>query len=222
MNKQIRLIGASTSIVALLCIIAAYYQSASFWQSLLIGLGTTFLGLGLAVLAVNYFLAASDKKLAAKPVLKLIGPNIHKLHNDLFIRHLHKKLGKDQFETLIALYQKHNRNPRAFSPQQRDAIYEAVLEKKDELMSVYEALQEQLRELTLLLGWSFDSRITGASLDARISFATFKAASWDGSEDGKASVVEAYLDAEVTTSAVFAALTKHLGMKDNEWQSEAN
>ena len=221
MKFNVRQISFTSVLVALACLSSGYFLQPGFWQSVAIGLGTTFLGLGLAVLAVNHALTSSDKKLAAKPVYKLIMPNTTLLHNDLLIRHMHKELGKDQFEELFAIYEKHKGNPSCFSPQQRDVIFDAINKIKPELTKIYETLQEQLRELTLLLGWSFDSQITDASLSARVSMATFLAATWDGTDKSKREIIEAYIDSDATLSAVVIALSKHLDIKDEEWLREA-
>lgn len=198
-----------------------YLVESEFWTGALIELSGVLLGLGIAVLVVDYYLTSSEKQVAAEPLLKLVEPNVTKLHNELFVQYGRQRFGKDKFESLIDLYQKHDANPEAFAPDQLDEIYEALFEKKDELNRVYEALQEQLRELTLLLGWRFDADITHAALAARLNYATFLGLNWDGTRPTKLAAVEAWFDAEGATSVVVHGLIKHLGLEEEEWLKES-
>lgn len=219
MNRTIQLIGLITLLLSLTAGWFGHELSPGYWQDILVGLATTFLGLGLAVIVINHFLSSEEKRHAAAPLLKIISSNVQELHNELFVGHLRHCFGNEEFESLMNIYRKHKGNPDAFSPKQRDEIYQAIELKKTEILAVYEALQEQLKELNLLLGWSFDSKITGAALTARFHYATFKAVRWDGSEQTKKITIEAYIDAEAATSTVFSLLTKHLGLKESDWQS---
>lgn len=214
------MVGSGTALASVVLIVVSYYLAGGFWQNVLIGLATTFLGLGMAVLVVNHFLTSSDKRIAAKPLLKLIAPNVRRYHNELFLRYGYEKFGKDQFQSLVKLYQKHKGDPKAFSPEQRKALYDAIEVEKDDLLRVHDALGEQFRELTLLLGWSFDSRITAAAMDARLNYATFRSLNWDESEETKLSAIESFFDAEAATAVVFAQLTKHLGLQESDWLEE--
>jgi hypothetical protein len=218
MNKKIQIIGISLVVLSVVFAIGAYFVNIAFWQSLTLGLATTLFGIGIAIFVVNHLLTSSDKKAASKPLLKLIRPNINHLHNNLFIRHLHDQLGKDQMELWLQIYQKHKGTPKAFSPEQRDKFYSAIELIKDDLNVVYDLLQEQFRELTLLLGWSFDSKITSAAFSARLSMATFQSSQWDGTDESKLKIIEAYLDTEVATGILLAQLFQHLGIKADEWQ----
>lgn len=218
MNKKIKHIGLLAILLSVLGMAISYSIPQGFWFSLVMGVSTSLFGVGLAVIVVNYVITSSDKKSASEPLLKLIAPNIKTLHNELFIEHLHDQLGKDQMESLIGIYEKHKRNPRAFSPEQRDKLYEAISLKKNELNNTYDALQEQFRELTMLLGWSFDSKITSIAFSARLSMATFQASSWDDEDSTKLNVIETYLDIEGETGTLFSRLCEHLGLKESDWQ----
>jgi hypothetical protein len=220
MNKSIRLLGLLSIVMFFVLAYCSYASPTGYWHELSLGLSTTFLGLGLGVLAVNAYLASTDKRLFSEPLLKMILPNVQELHNDLFITHGRKTFGKDQFEHLIDIYSKHNGDPQAFSPEQRNSLYAAIESRKSDLLRCFDLLQEQLRELTLLLGWSFDSRVTAAALTARLNYSTFKALNWDGTDATKLTTIEAYFDAEAATSAVLKHLVAYLGLKDHEWQAD--
>lgn len=220
MNKAILKIGIATLVGSLIAAGAGYRIEPGFWQNILVGLATTFFGIGLAVVSVNHFLSSSDKKQAAAPLLQIIRPNVQELHNKLLLEHFHDCLGKHQFETLLGIYWEHKGNPQAFSPEQRETMYQVIAKVKSEVVRVHDALQEQLKEVTLLLGWSFDTEITGAALDARLHYASFKTIHWDGSDEAKLLAIKSFLNAEAATSAVFGMLVSYLGLKDDEWLSD--
>lgn len=217
MRKPAKAIGYVILVAALGFILGAYGLAPGFWQSLLLGLGTTLIGLGLAVLVVNHLLTSADKRAAAKPLAKLILPHVRKLHNDLFIEHGRQTFGRDRFESLIDLYQKHQRDPIAFAPEDRQALYAAIEAEKDDLSRVFDTLNEQLRELMILLGWSFDAQIVATAMEARLNYATFRAITWDGTEDTQRTAIESFFDAEGATSAVLSRLLDHLGMAKADW-----
>lgn len=218
MNKQIKIFGTVSLVVAIALLVTGYFADDPFWQPLLISLSTTILGFGIALFVVNHILMSADKKAAADPLVKLILPNIRRLHNDLFIRHLMAELGAAQMEEWLKTYSRHKADPKAFSPEQRDKLYEVIKLRENDLKNVYESLQEQLRELTLLLGWSFDSKIMSDAFSARLSMATFLASSWDDEVPTKLSIIEAYLDIEADTQALFKKLMYYVGIDDSEWQ----
>lgn len=220
MKSPITKIGIISVLLAIAMALAGFSQSPGFVQDVLVGLSTTFFGVGLGVVVINYYLTSVDKKSAAGPISKLIAPNIAKLHNELFIKHLIKELGKEEMSRLLGIYQKHKGQPNAFSPSDRDILYDAIVPIRKELSDVYDALHEQMKEVTLLLGWTYDTAITAAALTARLSYGAFKSAAWDGSVEDKLKVIEAYLDSEGATSTVYSKLQSHLGLKDSEWKED--
>lgn len=220
MNKEIKIIGFVTILLSVSALVGSYFLSG-YWQSLVLSIFSTFLGLGLAVFLVNFILSRADKKAAAEPLLRLIMPNIKKAHNDLFIQHLRNELGKDQMESLLEIYQKHKRNPDAFSPEQREKLYSAIVKIRGELEQTYDALQDQFRELTLLLGWSFDSKITGLSFNTRLLISQFSNASWDGSPEDQKKVLEAYIDIDGSAGTLLETLSSYLGLAEEQWQTDS-
>ena len=220
MHKAALTVGYLSIVLAIVLAAIGYYIPPGYWQDLIVGVTGTFLGLGVAVLAVNFFLGASDRKAAAGPLLKLIHPNVMRVHNDLFVRLWNESFGIDEGQRLIDIYQKNKRNPKAFSPEQIERIYNCVTSKKDELVQVYETLGDQLRELSTLAGWSFDPHIVAGALEARLNFVTVKSLIAATDTDSKYKLVEAYLDGEAAASNVLARLTKHLGLADTDWKSD--
>lgn len=210
----------TVAIIGALAAFAGAYWLCGYWQNLSISLASVAMSLGAAVLIVNHFILSSDKKLAAKPLAKLIAPNVHKFHNDLFIQNGRDTFGKEKFESLLGIYAKHKGNPEAFSPEDLKAIYESVKKQKDDVAKVFDLLQEQFKELTIMLGWSFDTKIISGAFEARINYATFKAAAWDDSKESQLIIVEAFMDADSATSLVYDSLLHYLGLKEEDYQGD--
>ncbi len=187
------------------------YWLANYWQALVLSIGSAALSVAIALVAVNHFLLGAEKKYAAAPLLQFIQPTIYRLHNDLFIELARTKLGKQQFEDMIDLYQKHNRSPQAFTPKQREELYKMISSVRDELIAVYDLLSEQLRELTSMVGWSFDPKITGLALQARLTAANFKSLPFDDTDQSQQKVIEAYLDTDGMFTTLADALITHAG-----------
>lgn len=199
--------------------VGGYYLPAGYIQDLILGLCTTLLGLGLGIILVNKYLSASDKRIAAIPLLKLIHPNIIRLHNDLFLEAGRSAFGKDKLESLIDILQKHKRSAQAFTPQDRDALYTHIMSMRADLIEQYDLLGDQFRELSTIIGWSFDPRIVAAALEARLQFAAFKTARYadDTSPEEKIKVIEAFFNGEAASGKVLELLIGHLGLRREEW-----
>lgn len=191
-----------------------------YLQALAGNLSATVFGLALVIIFVNSLLNSSEKRQAARPLLRMIHPQVAKLHND-FVAGGQQRFGIAQFKQLIDIYQQNKRNPQAFSPEQRDALYDLIVEKRNDITATFDILQDQLRELTTIAGWSFDPTLVSAALSARLNMATFKALAWDARDATKRSAIESYLDAEADVTSVFRKLTTYLGLKDEEWQSNS-
>lgn len=217
MQKRLLASGIIVLVAGVIIGAAGYFVPVGYLQSLVAGASTTVIGLGLAVLVVNYYFSASDKRAAAIPLLKLIDPNVTELHNALFVGHWTDRFGTAKATDLIRIYQTNRRNPRAFSPEQCSEIHSVILDKKDELLRVHELLGEQFRELATMTGWSFDPMVTGTSLEARLNFVTFKAVCDKSDIDSKYKLVEAYLDGEAAATGTYDLLARHLGMKRADW-----
>jgi hypothetical protein len=209
------LLAAAVSLSAL-----GFFLPLGYLQGLSGNVASTLLGLAAAILLVNYYLASSEKGKAAAPLVKLIAPAIKELHNDLFVIHLRNTFGIEKMRILIDTYQKNNRNPRAFSPEQCNELHAAIMSKRTELLRVYDLLIDQFRELSMIIGWSFDPSVTAAALEARLNFMKFKSLQQAQDQDSKYEIVEAYLDGEAAASAVFEKLLKRLGLPEKEWKGK--
>ncbi len=213
-------LGYAAIAIAVVIAIAGGFLSG-YGQQVALAVMAAVLGLGLVILFVNSILNSSEKREAAQPLMQMIQPYVVRLHND-FVRKGRDRFGIEGFATLLNLYTRNSRKPEAFSLEDRERLYVYVAEQRQELTGYYDILQDQLRELTTIAGWSFDPTIVASALSARLSIATFKALKWDNMDDkSKLKAVESYLDIEAETSAVFRKLVLYLGLKDEDWQLDA-
>lgn len=220
MSFNVKTTGYATLAGATGLFAVGYFVPPSFWQNAIVGIASTLLGLGLAVLVVNSFLMSHDKKAAAKPLLQMIAPTVRELHNELFLDLGYDKFGKDKFHSMMDLYKKHKGDPECFAPEDRTALYQSLEENRSELNRTYSLLAEQFREMTLMLGWSFDAQITQVAMSARLTFSQFQVLKWDSSKQDQLDAVEAFFDADVMSNQLFSVLATYLGLSKTDYLSD--
>jgi len=220
MKRNLWIWAAVLSVLAVAVGSVGFFLPVGYLQGVVANVAATIFGLAAGILLVNIYLASSEKEAAAAPLLKLITPAVEELHNDLFINHLKDTFGIEKMRTLLDIYKKNKRNPRAFSPDQCDELHNAVLRKLADLLRVHEVLIEQFRELSMITGWSFDPSVTAAALEARLNFVKFKSLHAQATQgpDTKYELVEAYLDGEAAATAVFEMLVHRVGVPEKEWK----
>lgn len=127
--------------------------------------------------------------------------------------------GIHEFDRLMTTYTEHKGNPQAFSPDQRDRLYDCISKIRPQLTETFDLLQDQFRELSTIAGWGFDPRLVAAALNTRLNVATFKAHSWDEqiSNESKLRAIESHIDAEAAATRVFQLLAEHLGLEKEDW-----
>ena len=192
---------------------AGYFVLNEYLRALLVNAATTFLGLTVALLIVNYYLAATERKDAAAPLAKLIQGAMIELHDELFVEHWNNTFGTHKAKELLKKYHDNKRAPRTFSPQECDEIHAALMAKSAELQRNFDILIDQFRELSMITGWSFDPEITAAALEARLNFVKFKSLCSATDTDSKYKMIEAFLDGESAANEVFSKLMEHIGLE---------
>jgi len=222
MKRNLWIWASVLSIGALAVGSIGFFLPVGYLQGLVANVAATIFGLAAGILLVNIYLASSEKGAAATPLLKLISPAVKELHNDLFVTHLKNTFGIEKMRTLIDIYQKNKRNPRAFSPEQCNELHSAIASRATDLLRVHEILIEQFRELSMITGWSFDPSVTAAALEARLNFVKFKSLHAQATQgpDTKYQVVEAYLDGEAAASSVFEKLMHRVGLQEKDWRGD--
>ncbi len=188
-----------------------------YWQSFLINISTVGLSLSIGLMVVNHFLNLQDKRRAAHPLLRMIAPSITKFHNEFFIEAGRSRFGIPAFKALINAYETNRRDPKAFTPEQRDGLYQMIKDSRDQLFPVLDTIHEQLKEISFILGWSFSPKIMRDSLDSRLNISKLRNLPFDDSVECKLSACELLLDTDADTGGVMRELTSLLGLKDDQW-----
>ena len=213
MIPKVRILVVVLFVVAGVVGFIGFHVPVGYSQGLVGNVAATVLGLAAAILLVSIYLTSSEKGAAAAPLLKLIAPAVTELNNELFIGHLRDTFGIEKGKTLVGIYRKNKRDPHAFSPDQCNELYDAIVAKEADLVHVYDILIDQFRELSMITGWSFDPAITAAALEARLNFIKFKTiqALPERGLGERYQVVEAYLDGGIAAQSVVAKLADRLG-----------
>lgn len=211
---------ALASILAALAIgIGGYFVSNSYLASIAANLSTTMFGVGIGLYLVNLFLERDARKQAVMSLLKLVAPSIQEHHNALLIE-AWNRFGKPQWGELLKRYASNGGDPHALTPEERNKIYGMVKSEKAAYETRFLKLESELRELALILGWTFKPSILSSSFNCRFAITKLRAASFDDSEPAKLEVCERFLDVELTSSAVFHELVELLGLDKKGIYSE--
>ena len=217
-TKEI-LIALIMLILALIFTGWAYSVGENFWQSVLLSLASTFLGLSIALVIVNGYLHHNAKRSTVKSLLKLVQSPIAKYHNDLTEKG-HDAFGSTRFGELTVQYFESNANPAIFSPEDRSKIFQIVKQNKQLFDQQLALIDAQLRELTFVLGWSFSPAILKACFECRITITQFREIDIDDPSVDQKSICEHFLDADIHAFTVHRLLVKMLGLPSNEVYDE--
>ena len=78
---------------------------------------------------------------------------------------------------------------------------------------MYEKLEEDLKELALIMGWSFDPKILEHVFRCRYSIASMRNIAFDDSEAAKRDVTKLTLDIDLDAFSVHSHLAHAVGIK---------
>jgi hypothetical protein len=196
-------------------IAAGAYFTEGYWQSMLLDLAIAFVALGAGLMVINFYLDMRARKSALEPMLELVEESIQQHHNDLMDR-AWASIGKPQFSDLVDRYVERGRDPLALTPSERDAIYEMVKSDRDNLHRLQDHLDEQLKELTLILGWSFDPRILQHAFSCRSAIARMRTLDFDDTDATKREVCQMFLDIDISAFGLHGHLAEAIGLKARE------
>lgn len=195
------------------------HRVTDYWQALCINLATTCLGLAAALVVLNVYLDLSTRKAAIRPLLQLVAPTMRD-HQNALLDTAWNRFGKPQFKEIITRYTKNNGDPRALTPQERNGIYEMVKEDRDSLFARMDKLELELKELALLLGWSFKPGILKSSFSCRYAIVRLRAIEFDDSDQSKLDACEHFLDLSFMAHSVFAQLVDFIGLNKSDVYGE--
>jgi len=187
----------------------AYWASAAYWRPLLLNLAATFLAAGLAVVIVNLYLDRGSRKDALKALLRMVLPAIKDMHNSI-LDEVFKRFGKEEFDSLVKRYTDAGGDPRALTPAERDKFYGLVKDNHDRLRDLFRRLNEVMKELTAILGWSFNPDLLREVFFCRYAVSKFLLLKLDDTDQGKLDAVEQFFDSHIKGFTVYAVM-KRLG-----------
>lgn len=181
----------------IITIFSAYFIPSAFFQNIVINIGTTFFALGVGLILVNIYLENKAKKGAVKSLFVLVQKSIAEFHNYL-LNVGWAKYGSEGFGEIIVEYVKSNGNPQSIKKDNRLFFYDLVKNDR-EILTKVEILQNNLTELSRLIGWNLDYNLLEAILDARISIGKLKETILNDSDESIDYATEHLLDVDLRT-----------------------
>ncbi len=180
------------------------------------------LSVTMAIAIVNVILDQKSRRLAAGPLARLVALPITDHHNSQ-ITWGREKFGTADFNALITKYEANGHNPIAFSPVERDQIDEMIDANIGDIEDQHNLIEERLREMIGVLGWSFDARIIAAALTCQQNIAEFNQNNPPIDDETKLKRIEMYIDIDSSATAALEFLVGVLGeqmaMSDRPIQS---
>lgn len=214
MDKEKRYAAISTATGVIIGCLGSFVPSV-YWSSFCANIAVGLLGLGAGLFLINFYLNREAKKEAVFSLMTLVAPSIEQHHNDL-LEEAWGTFGRPQWGEMIDRYISNNGDPTSFTPEERDKIYAMIKAKKEFYIDRLRKLETDLRELVLILGWTFDPSILAHCFNSRYSILKFSTSSFDDSTETKKAVIEHFLDAEITSNQVHSGLVRLLGWKEKD------
>ncbi|MBX7486947.1 hypothetical protein K3177_00315 [Qipengyuania sp. GH25] len=201
-------------VLAVVCVAGGWY-TAGFYRELLISLFGTFGGLAVGLFVINFYIDKNSRKIAALPLALLIETAVNRLHNDYFVGIAHAKFGSTKFGSMLDEFGEANREPTAFSPEDRQALREMILKHKDQIKAAIQDLDQRFSTLITVLGWSFDAQVVAAALEAKRNASELIAALDTDDPDQEYRLIKHWFDVDATANSTRSFLAKILGYQDH-------
>jgi hypothetical protein len=203
----------------LLTVVSGFFTASQSGLAQQFGLAifSASLSVAMAVAIVNLLLDQKSRKLAAGPLARLVSLPIVKHHNAQILWG-REKFGTADFNKLIDKYESNGHNPIAFSPSERDQFAQMISENIKDIESHHTVIEERLREMIGVLGWSFDAKIIAAALNCQQNIADFRLNNPPEDDNARLKLIEMYIDidssATTALSCLYAVLGKEMGTSD--------
>lgn len=205
-------------ILGITCIVGARFL-VDYYQSLLLASGFMLLGVSVAILVINHYLAMDEKRAATLPLLRTISPAIADFHNNL-LKSAFTYFGKDEFSSLIDKYVDDNGDPRAFTPEERNRVAAMVEQEYPLISPTLDRMENDLKELNMVIGWSLNPKVAGEACECRLSISRLRTEMGLGEKKDSMRVAEHFIDVSLHAHVVFEALREMAGLKDSEAYGE--
>ena len=192
-------------VAGFLMALLGFYEKSTYFQSLWASGAVTSVGLGVALLVVNYYLDRKSKNRALSALFELVGPSLHDL-TDTLVREAHDFFGEHDFDTLTDTYQKGGWKSTALNPEQRQKIYHLVADNRAIFLPLLTRLNESLMEFSSVVGWTFNPQVLYLTFSCRSAVNKVQSSSFDGSDEAIKTVCEGFLDAALHSAKIYDSL----------------
>ena len=189
-------------------------RSSGFTQSLLLSTAEILAGFALALFIVNGLLNQEERKKAAAVLLQMVHRDIIDYHN-LFIGAGQDTFGIPVWHGIIDAMNTNRRKPEALAPEHRNQVLEIIAAHSDTISPLLKSIDERFREVTYVLGWTFDPKLTRDCMLTRLEIDQLRTllALNEPTPEQKLKKIELYFDIEADSTAVLKNLAQVCGVK---------
>lgn len=203
MNKKWLTIGLF--LLSIIVAISGFFIKQQYLQSIIANISITFFGGALGVLIVNIYIEKSEKKKALKSLLRMIAPTVARA-SDTMLAEVHRHFGTQEFSEIQIKYKKSGGDPKVLTPTERDKIYDMIHNNKSIFEDSAKIISEELKELAVIMGWSFNPAVLRELFDCRTAIRAFMTLSFTGTPQDKLDTCEQYLDFHIKAHSVVSML----------------
>lgn len=169
----------STAIFGILfCFTAYLVQFNDYWCGLLLGLGTSLLGIALGLLILNIYIQGSTERGAVKAFLLWTYPVFRSRHN-LIKEQFWKEFGKQDWDRTLEFFKENRMNVGAISHEKKLKIIGVLKGSEQRHRIACDDVEGFLSEMEFLFGWTFDRIILQYIFLARSDFRRFRGCDFD-------------------------------------------
>ena len=183
-----------------------------YWQVVLVNVATMFLAVAVGVIAINIYLERHKRKGPIRSLYELAAGAMADFHNTL-LDLVWTKFSKTDFQQIQEHYMEHGGDVMVVSPENRKQVYDLAKSNADQIVRLVDNLDEAMAELTSLVGWDLDPELLENTLSARHSIRSFKAISFDDSQEARNRITEHLFDTDIYTTETRFRLRELSGMK---------
>ena len=204
-------------LLAVAAAVGAFWLT-DYWQSLLLSLSSVLLGLAAALWVINGFINQEERQGAAVVLMQMVHEDVSSYHSN-FLDRGRERFGIPAWNGIIDAMNENQRDPNSLAPEQRLTLLEIIRENKESLLANCNTIDERFREISYILGWSFNPRITRNCISSRMEIQKFKtlaSSSEELDDEQSKKLIELYFDIDADASAVLDSLADILGISLTE------
>ncbi|MEO5344763.1 MAG: hypothetical protein H7834_00110 [Magnetococcus sp. YQC-9] len=161
-GEKMKRIKALTTVLFILSVIAhlVSFYSTGTTQSVILSAGSAILSVAIGLFVLNIIVNSAERRAASLAIIRIFHKDHASFHDTYLMEVGRNKFGMEKFNNLLDRYIKNNGNPSALDETEREFIASIPITYKDEVSALLGRILEQLREIQIIIGISFNPRVT--------------------------------------------------------------